>query len=89
MKNDLPKKIPSSELKLGDVFEFNGLITFRTAVVVGITQHTFTFYRPYLITSDFSYGNEKIIPYIGVETTELPKDKNHIVLLVETGKEFK
>lgn len=46
-------------------------MSFRTAVVIQITDKDVTFYRPYAVTEDFTYTGG-VIPYVGIEVFTVP-----------------
>ncbi len=60
--------VPTNSLELRDVVKTSNMSPFSEAVVIGIEQDTITLYRPYVHTSDFSFGDVKVIPYIGTES---------------------
>jgi hypothetical protein len=74
-RTDFPIDLKARELQLGDVVQLaDG--AFMTAVVEKIEGNLLFFFRPYAITSDFSYGpgEGKIIPYIGAEHFSVMRD---------------
>jgi hypothetical protein len=81
-----------SELALGDVVRRIGYdkAPWNTAVVVNVKGREVTMFRPYVVTSDFSYTGG-IIPYIGTEkwSFEARDYGEPIWEVLETGRVFK
>ena len=59
-------KVRMRDLKVGDVIQlFEG--AYGTATVKQIKDGEVILFRPYTSTADFTYGNNEVICYIGIE----------------------
>lgn len=69
----------AAELKLGDVVSTHPEDPFSTCVVRKIVDGMVHLYRPYAVTSDFSYTGG-VIPYIGIEEFAIHADSREVKL---------
>lgn len=67
-------KMFGDELKLADVVVMDRIGVWDTATVKQIVGKEITFFRPYVITSEFAYTGG-VICYIGIEEVKItPRD---------------
>jgi len=82
----MSNKVKYSELRLRDVVDLESG-DYSIATVVQITEDRgIKFFRPYVMTSDFSYTGG-VIPYIGFEEFHTPVYKDKEITLVRRERE--
>ena len=62
---DAKNRVPFSELRLGDIVKL-GLGPYADATVKNVKDGTVTFFRPYVVSSEFTYAGG-VICTIGIE----------------------
>ena len=67
----LPRKVKLAELQPGDIVQLNDTGPFLCGVVEQVSANgNVSIFRPFATSSDFSFSDGKVIPYIGIETIE-------------------
>jgi len=81
------QKVKYSDLKLRDIVDLESG-DYSIATVIQITDRGIKFFRPYVMTSDFSY-TAGVIPYIGFEEFHTEPYKDREITLVRREREPK
>lgn len=87
MSRTLGELVDISCLRLGDKVRFPGVSAFMDGIVESISTDVgeiaayAVIKRPYMTCDDFSYGNSRVITYIGLESVKIYGE----VQLVEFG----